>query len=258
MTTVYMSKTDKQKYHIVGTFSKSNGKIVKSGKMDNVPVGVLCSYIMTSLLSVPFLSEIRKHSCEIYRLVFFHPSKFSKSVATVRLHNVKLREVVHKYQLLYWRKNDIGWSFCAINRGKVTLFYLIIGLFGVYMFYEFFQNILMKNQNRRHNCFLWLINWLTDCWLTDVNQYFIYSNYTGKMVALGLTFRKQTLENTEGAIKNQRNWQHRTHYTKIIKTKTQTQTRNAPPSFYNLEVKTNRTSFLCGSRRGHYQMELRT
>ena len=41
------------------------------------------------------------------------------------------------------------------------------------------------------------------------------------MVALGLTSRKQMLENTEGAIKNLRNWQHRTHYTKIIKTKTQ-------------------------------------
>ena len=30
------------------------------------------------------------------------------------------------------------------------------------------------------------------------------------------------------------------------------------PSYKQLEVKTNRTSFLCGNRNGHHNMELRT
>ena len=133
--------------------------------MDNVPVGVLCSYIMTSLLYVSFLPEIRKHSCEIYRLVFFHPSKFSKSVATVRLHNVKLREVVHKYQLLYWRKNDIGWSFCAINRGKVTLFYLIIGLFGVLWIFSKY----IDEKSKPHTQLFLVVDQLIDRLLINVS-----------------------------------------------------------------------------------------
>ena len=69
----------------------------------------------------------------------------------------------------------------------------------------------------------------------------------------------------------QRNWQHRVHKTKINKTKTQHNMCWTPlyankhkytirhdPSYKQLEVKTNQTSFLCGSRNGHHNAELRT
>lgn len=177
--------------------SKSNGKIVNRGKIENVPAAVLWSYIMVSFLSVPFLPEIRKHSCGIYRLVFVgvffvHPSEFSKSVTTVRLYNVKLSEVVHKYQLhvLYCRNNDNGWSCCAINREKVTFLKSFNRpIWYVYVFlWIFFKIYLWKKQNHTIVSCVWSIDWLIYCWLTSVNEYFIYSNYTVRMVALRFTF----------------------------------------------------------------------
>lgn len=129
---------------------------------------------------------------------FVHPSEFSKSVTTVRLYNVKLSEVVHKYQLhvLYCRNNDNGWSCCAINREKVTFLKSFNrSIWYVYVFlWIFFKIYLWKKQNHTIVSSVWSIDWLIYCWLTSVNEYFIYSNYTVRMVALRFTFRKQTIE----------------------------------------------------------------
>jgi hypothetical protein len=57
----------------------------------------------------------------------------------------------------------------------------------------------------------------------------------------------------------QRNWQHIVHKTKKKKTKIQHNMRWTPheTSQKQLEVKTNRTSFLRGNRNGHHNTELR-
>ena len=65
----------------------------------------------------------------------------------------------------------------------------------------------------------------------------------------------------------QRNWQHKVHKAKKNKTKhvldtttmrkqTQITYIRREVCYKQLEVKTNRTSFLCGSRNGHHNMEL--
>jgi len=92
-------------------------------------------------------------------------------------------------------------------------------------------------------------------------------------VAIYVYRNQYMLENTEEVMKNgQRNWQHRVHMTKKKKEKKSTHNiicvghdyaqicKNNiirhEPSYKQLEVKTNRTSFLCRNHNGHDNTEL--